>query len=337
MRRAKPHKILPETSERSTPEKRGLHPRNRHKERYDFPQLILSSPELAPFVLRNAFHWESIDFANPQAVKALNRAILRHFYGVPEWDIPPGYLCPPIPGRADYLHHLADLLASTNGGVIPRGASVHALDIGVGANAIYPILGFREYGWHFLGSDIDPVALASAQRIVDANPGLAEGIQLRLQRSPSAIFKGLLKAGDLFDVCLCNPPFHASLREAREGSQKKWRQLGKSPDTRQAPVLNFGGQGRELWCEGGEAAFIRRMVEESAQIPLHCLWFTSLVSKSANLPIVRAALRQAGVLDSRMIEMAQGQKKSRFVAWTFLDPTQREAWRLNRWQVTTRT
>lgn len=337
MRHAKPPKApLPEPK-RPIPEKKGLHPRNRHRDRYDFPQLIGSCPELAPFVARNAYQEESIDFANPQAVKALNRAILRHFYGVMEWDIPVGYLCPPIPGRADYLHHLADLLASGNGGVIPRGSSVRALDIGVGANAIYPILGHREYGWHFLGSDIDPIALASAQHILDANPDLAEGIQLRLQRTPSAIFKGLLNAEDRFEVCLCNPPFHASLREAQAGSQKKWQQLGKSADARKPPVLNFGGQGRELWCEGGEAAFIRRMVEESAQIPARCLWFTTLVSKSATLPAVRAALKQARVVESRTIDMAHGQKKSRIVAWTFLDPNQREAWRVERWRGPTRT
>ena len=42
----------------------------------------------------------------------LNRAILMHHYGVKSWDIPAGYLCPPIPGRADYIHSVADLLAA---------------------------------------------------------------------------------------------------------------------------------------------------------------------------------------------------------------------------------
>jgi 23S rRNA (adenine1618-N6)-methyltransferase len=309
--------------------KEGLHPRNRHRERYDFVQLVQSCPALAPFLARNDYGGTSIDFADPEAVKTLNRALLKHHYGVSVWDIPPGYLCPPIPGRADYVHHLADLLASCNGGVVPR--AVRALDIGVGANCIYPILGHREYGWRFLGSDIDPTALAAAQRNLDANPGLAEAIHLRLQCSPSHIFQGLLLDGDSFDVCLCNPPFHASLREAREGTQRKWRNLGKASGAGK-PSLNFGGQGRELWCEGGEAAFVRLMVEESARIPAGCLWFTTLVSKSSNLPAIRAALKLAQAREFRIIEMAQGQKKSRFVAWTYLDPGQREAWRAERWR-----
>jgi 23S rRNA (adenine1618-N6)-methyltransferase len=175
----------------------------------------------------NAYGDPSIDFADPVAVQALNRALLLHFYDVRGWDLPPGYLCPPIPGRADYLHHLADLLASCNGGVVPCGESVRALDIGVGANCIYPLIGHREYGWRFLGSDIDPTALASAARILEANPGLAGAIELRLQRSPSHIFQDLLEGNETFDVCLCNPPFHASPQEAREGTERKWRNLRK--------------------------------------------------------------------------------------------------------------
>lgn len=330
MRKKGPTKA-PKAPTAASQAKEGLHPSNRHRERYDFAALTQSCPALAPFLSKNAYGGTSIDFADPEAVMTLNRALLIHFYGIQGWDIPPGYLCPPIPGRADYLHHLADLLASSNGGAIPRGPAVRALDIGVGANCIYPLIGHREYGWHFLGSDIDPAGLKSAQRILAANPDLGEDIQLRLQRSPSHIFQGLLKEEERFDVCLCNPPFHASLREAREGSQRKWRNLGREGSAGKVP-LNFGGQGGELHCEGGEAAFIQRMIEESRKIPHQCFWFTTLVSKSANLPGIRNALKRAGVLVSRTIEMAQGQKKSRIVAWTFLDEDQREAWRLERWR-----
>jgi 23S rRNA (adenine1618-N6)-methyltransferase len=306
----------------AAPEKQGLHPRNRHRERYDFGKLLKSCPGLAPFVALNPYGEASIDFANPEAVRALNKALLAHFYGVAHWDVPAHCLCPPIPGRADYLHHLADLLASSNGGVIPAGKAVRVLDIGVGANCIYPLLGRHEYGWRFTGSDIDPAALAAAQEILRANPGLTDGIELRLQRSPGHIFQGLVLPTDSFDLTVCNPPFHASLRDAREGTERKWRNLGKAG----TPVLNFGGQGAELWCPGGEAAFVGRMVEESARIPSQCLWFTTLLSKAANLPRVRAALAKAGALDIRIIEMAQGQKRSRIVAWTYLDETQRKEW-----------
>lgn len=310
--------------------KPGLHPRNLHRERYDFPQLLEACPELAPFVARNAYGDLSIDFADPQAVRTLNKALLAHFYGVAHWDIPANCLCPPIPGRADYLHYLADLLGSDHGDEFPRGDAVRVLDIGTGANCVYPILGNRIYGWRFVGSDIDSAALAAGTRILRANPGLAEGIELRLQASPEAIFRGVVRPGETFALSMCNPPFHASLQEAREGSQRKWRNLGKG--TGGAPVRNFGGQGAELWCPGGEASFVVRMIEESAGIPAQCVWFTTLVSRASNLTGVRGALKRAGARNIRILEMAQGQKKSRIVAWTFLDEKERNAWRGSRWQ-----
>ena len=179
-----------------------LHPRNRHQGRYDFKALIKGSPDLADFVILNPYGKQSIDFANPAAVRVFNRALLKQFYGIAHWDIPPGYLCPPIPGRADYLHHLADLLAESNDGQIPRGATVRALDIGVGANAIYPLIGHSDYGWQFLGSDIDATALAAAKTIIQSNRGLRDAIQLRLQPYRRQIFQGLLTADERFDLSL---------------------------------------------------------------------------------------------------------------------------------------
>ncbi|MBL0212127.1 MAG: 23S rRNA (adenine(1618)-N(6))-methyltransferase RlmF [Holophagaceae bacterium] len=311
-------------------DKPGLHPRNPHRQGYDFGQLMASCPELRPFVGPNAHGGESIDFADPAAVKMLNRALLKHVHGIAHWDLPPGFLCPPVPGRADYLHYLADLLAEGHGGVVPTGARVRVLDIGVGANLIYPLVGQATFGWRFLGSDIDAKALAAGRRILAAN-GLSQAIELR-QQQPPAIFRGLLKDDETFDLSLCNPPFHASLEEAQAGSQRKWTNLGRGGASTATPALNFGGQGGELWCVGGEAAFLRRMIEESAAIPERCLWFTSLLSKSSNLPGILRALKWAQVRAQRVIPMAQGQKRSRIVAWTYFSPESREAWARERWR-----
>ena len=305
-----------------------LHPRNRHSGRYDFAALVACCPALAAFVAPNAYGDDSIDFADPAAVRALNRALLKHHYGV-VWTLPAHYLCPPIPGRADYIHYLADLLAETVGQTVPRGASVRVLDIGTGANLVYPLIGHAEYGWRFVGSDIERGALASAQAIIDANAGLGDAIELRLQSSPARIFTGIVRRDERYDLVMCNPPFHASQEDARAGSERKWRNLGRtdrSATARNAPTLNFGGRNAELVCAGGEAGFVRRMIEESARIPTQCLWFTSLVSRADNLRAIDHALTAARVQARRTIEMAQGQKKSRIVAWTFLGTRQRQAW-----------
>ena len=305
-----------------------LHPRSRHRDRYDFAQLIRSSPALAAFVQGNQAA-AALDFADPAAVKALNQALLRHFYGVAHWDIPAGYLCPPIPGRADYVHYLADLLAGSNLGVIPGGRAVRVLDIGVGANCIYPIIGHREYGWRFVGADTDAGALRAARNIVAANPELAGTIDCRLQPAPAHVLTNIINPGEAFDATICNPPFHASAAEAAASTQRKVANLGHA--RRPTPLRNFGGQNNELWYPGGEEGFVRQLVAESRQFAQRCYWFTTLISKKMTLPSIYYFLKQAEAAQVHTIEMAQGQKKSRFVAWTFLSEEEQAAWRMKRW------
>lgn len=300
----------------SNEEKTALHPRNRHRGRYDFKQLINFTPELAEFVFVNEHKIETIDFANPEAVKMLNKAILNLDYDIKLWDIPEGYLCPPIPGRADYIHYLADLLAEDNDGVVPKGKIVKILDIGVGANCIYPIVGKKEYGWKFVGSDIDHLALNYAQLIIKSNTNLIKAVELRLQNSAEHIFKYVVEPNDQFAATICNPPFHSSQEEADEAARTKLHNLGLGAAG--TPVLNFGGQNAELWCKGGELAFIQQMITESAEIPTRSKWFTTLVSKKEHLKSIYYELEKVKAIEVRTIDMAQGQKSSRIVAWKFV-------------------
>ncbi|MFM4743804.1 23S rRNA (adenine(1618)-N(6))-methyltransferase RlmF [Aeromonas dhakensis] len=302
--------------------KSGLHPRNRHQAPYDFAALCLRTPELQPFVFVNPYGASTIDFADPAAVKALNKALLALHYGILHWDLPAGYLCPPIPGRVDYLHRVADLLAES-AGKVPTGKGVRVLDVGVGANCIYPLLGAREYGWRFVGSDIDPVSVKAASLLANSN-GLGSQIECRLQGRAGDIFQGIVAPRERFALTLCNPPFHASLAEASKGTERKLRNLGK--EVKDKPVLNFGGQKAELWCEGGEAAFLAAMINQSRAFAEQCLWFSSLVSKKENLPAAKKALTRVGARQVRVIEMAQGNKVSRVLAWTFFDEAGCREW-----------
>jgi len=316
--------MLPEKREHPK-EKSRLHPRNKHRERYDFKQLIESCPELARFVKVNVYDDESIDFFDPDAVKMLNKALLKHFYNISYWDIPENYLCPPIPGRADYIHTLADLLASKNNGKIPTGETIKCLDIGVGANCVYPVIGNTEYGWSFIGSEIDPVAIESANKIIELNPGLKGKIEIRLQPDPEDIFCGILGKDELIDITICNPPFHASPAEARSGTLRKLSNLNKKRITK--PVLNFAGQNNELWCEGGEERFVRSMINQSRQFSTSCFWFSTLISKESTLKSVYESLRKAEVFETKTMAMGQGNKTTRIVAWTFLNREQQHKWK----------
>jgi len=302
-----------------------LHPRNRHQGRYDFAALIAVEPRLQAFLIRNPYGKHSIDFANPTAVRVFNAALLRQLYGIKHWQIPEGYLCPPVPGRADYIHSLADLIAQDAGGKLPRGAGFTMHDVGTGANCIYPLLGHHDYGWRFIASDIDSQALACATQTLKSN-ALEDVIELRLQQDKTAYFKGVLHPGERLLGTLCNPPFHASAMEARSGSARKWRNLGKQAPERKLPELNFGGKSNELWCKGGELTFVRNMIKESKGYAQQVLWFTSLVSKSAHIHLLQRTLQQVGAVEIQVVKMAQGQKQSRFLAWTFHTPEQRKRW-----------
>jgi 23S rRNA (adenine1618-N6)-methyltransferase len=316
-------------------EKTTLHPRNLHRFGYDFELLALKHPELAEFVFTNEHNITSsnseqakltIDFSNPAAVKALNNALLISNYDVQSWDIPTDFLCPPIPGRADYIHYLADLLATSNNGVIPQGETVMGLDIGIGANCIYPILGNSIYGWSFVGTDIDEKAIQNCKKIISHNPKLTEAISLQLQVNSRFIFKKIITPEDRFTFTICNPPFHSSSEEATKSSIRKVTNLDSNASKTEKPVLNFGGHNAELWCEGGELGFIKQMIFESAKYPMQCLWFTTLVSKQSNLNTIYKTLNNVGAIH-KTIEMAQGQKTSRIVAWTFMTPAQQKAWK----------
>jgi 23S rRNA (adenine1618-N6)-methyltransferase len=315
-------------------EKTELHLRNKHRRRYNFQQLVKSFPDLGAFVQRNEYQDESIDFFNSEAVKMLNKALLKHFYSIDYWDIPANYLCPPIPGRADYLHYAADLLASCNlgdkAGKIPRGGGIKCLDVGVGANCVYPIIGNIEYGWSFVGSDIDSASIASAAKIVDRNPALTGQVECRLQPNGKHVFTGIIQPGERFDLTICNPPFHASAAEAQAGSFRKVRNLTQKKGAK--PVLNFGGQSHELWCPGGEEAFVANMIRESQQFANAGYWFTTLVSKSTHLKKVYKALQAVEAVEVKTIQMSQGNKTSRLVAWTFLTSAKQKEWVKERWK-----
>lgn len=302
---------MADSSKKIPEEKQLLHPRNKHRDRYNFAELIAACPELEKYVFTNHHKDLSIDFTDPDAVKALNKALLNHFYKVGLWDIPDGYLCPAVPGRADYIHYAADLLVDPDG-KIPRGRSIKVLDIGTGANCIYPLIGHHEYGWTFVGSETDPYALRSAKIIIEAN-SLTKAISIRKQNS-GYILEGVIHHGEKFDMIICNPPFHSSLQEATESSSRKWKNLNQD---KPGSDMNFGGRGSELWCDGGELKFVSQMISESVAFAGSVKWFTSLISKKDTLPGCYSLLKKLNVSEVRTIAMEQGQKVSRILAWRF--------------------
>jgi 23S rRNA (adenine1618-N6)-methyltransferase len=316
--------------EKNQREKTSLHTRNKNRERYDLDALTASNPELKNHILLNKFGVKSVDFSNPLAVKLLNQAILHHYYGIKYWEFPAENLCPPIPGRADYIHHIADLLSETNLGTTPVGDTITCLDIGLGASCIYPIIGVTEYGWKFIGSDIDPKSIVSAENIVNSNPSIKNKVECRLQKNPKAVFHGIIGREDKIDITICNPPFHSSIENAQKATRRKIKNLsGKKV---KIPELNFSGISNELICDGGEFSFIQNMISESEQFSKNCCWFSTLVSKQSNLKGIYKLLENTEANQVKRIPMNTSNKFSRIVSWTYLTQEEIKEWRKDSWK-----
>lgn len=301
-----------------------LHPNNIHKNDYNFDELTQVEPNLTPFVFVNEFQTKTINFFDAAAVKALNKALLKKYYQITYWDIPENYLCPPIPGRAEYIHYIADLIKEKQ---VPQNIKV--VDIGVGANCIYPILGASLYGWNFIGTDISKQSLRNAEKIVQSNKFLTNKVELRLQDYNDLVFSGVIGAKEIWDVTICNPPFHTSEKEADLQALRKLKNLygEKAPQKE----LNFSGRSHELWCDGGELKFVANMIHESANYGKQCFWFTSLVSQQDNLPMLQKQLKEIGAKQTCIIPLNIGNKQSRILAWSFLTTQQQKEWKLARW------
>lgn len=287
--------------------KKTLHPRNIHNSAYDFDELCKSFEELKQYVSKNSYGNLSIDFANPDAIFTLNKALLKKYYKIQNYNIPKAYLCPPIPGRADYIHYIADLFKNNK--------NLSGVDIGVGANCIYPIIGISVYGWKFTVSDIEQTSIDNVKSLIASNDILKNSITPILQTNIHHIFNGIIDKNKHYDFTMCNPPFHSSKEEALKGSKRKVQNLTKKEV--ENPTLNFAGQSNELWCKGGEAAFIKKMIKQSVDFKNNVTWFTTLVSKKENLKNIYKTLKFVKAKEHKTIEMIQGNKTTRVVAWRF--------------------
>lgn len=284
-----------------------MHKNNLHLNDYDFPKLCAEHPQLNEFVFTNKYDKQTINFAYPKAVKALNTALLKTYYNINYWSFSDDSLCPPIPSRVDYIHHINDLLIES--GITEN---VKILDIGCGASCIYPLLGNSVYNWDFIGTEIDNNSLNSAQKIINEN-NLNESIKLKFQSDKSNVLIDVISENDMFAASMCNPPFYSSQEEANESNSRKMKGLGID-----SSVRNFSGSQNELWYEGGEKAFLHNYLYQSSLFKTQCHWFTSLVSKTENVQPMYDSLRKLNATQVQTKTIKTGNKLTRIVAWSFM-------------------
>jgi 23S rRNA (adenine1618-N6)-methyltransferase len=160
--------------------------------------------------------------------------------------------------------------------------SVTGIDIGIGSSCIYPLLGcVARPNWNFIGTDIDEKNYNHA--VYNAtNNDLDKRIRLVKTSHEDPFFSRAmdhLKINQA-DFTMCNPPFFDSKQE-----------MMSTFDKDNGPSAICTGAEVEMVTNGGEAAYVSRMVDESKALGEKVQWYTSQLGKAASLPIVIDKLR----------------------------------------------
>ena len=341
------------------PDGERMHPRSAFREgNPDFGALAERHPSLRPHLVRRGAsrdgakpRW-TLDFASWDATVALNAALLADAYDVRGWSIPRGYLCPAVANRANYVHWIEDLLEQSRPaalGSATRGPAIRGLDVGVGANCVYPLIGAARNGWSFVGTDVTDAALEAARRNADANPRLAPLIEIRDARIRGESEANLPRAeeGDpapIFARVRADEDRDAerdrldAARDAAASSssttkKKKIETRGfaftmcnppffeSEADAKGNAGTDFGGVASEMACAGGELAFVSRILAESsasADARRFAHWYTTMCGKKETVKRLRAMLRTRGAKAVRETTFYQGKTRRWGVAWSFV-------------------
>ena len=166
-----------------------------------------------------------------------------------------------------------------------------------------------------VGIESDLKAIEIANININQTKELQDKVKILQQENKSFLFKNIINTDDNFDFLVCNPPFHSSKEEAIKGTLRKLSNLGDKTKKKKFS-LNFEGQANELWCNGGETLFIKRLIKESVAFKNQIKVFSTLVAKATSLPTVEKQLNKVKA-NYHIIPMALGNKKGRYVMWWF--------------------
>jgi 23S rRNA (adenine1618-N6)-methyltransferase len=273
----------------------------------NFDYLASIYPNFSQYVYKNKFGGYSIDWRDKKALKELNKVLLDYDFGISYWDIPDGFLIPSIPSRCNYIHWLSDLLGPLN---IEK---VNGLDIGTGANLIYPILGHQIYGWKFIGSDINYESLVNCQKIISTN-NLDRYIQVKLQPKEDKIFENIVNEDDKFHFCMSNPPYFSREDEIKHDN----------------PHTDFDYNEKEAYCSGGELSFINKLIKESEKYKNNFVWFSTLVGRKINLEKIEEILKEKSeIQEIKTTTFYQGKQARWGIAWKYYREDPNEGLSLN--------
>lgn len=291
-----------------------MHPRNIYRTRTNFKELAIEFPEFRQHANQDVSGKVTIDFTNPEALRALTTSLLKRDFDL-NVNIPSNHLVPTLPSRLNYIHWLEDILAILPSDCTPPGDVIRGIDIGTGVACIYPLLGFTMNKWHFLATEVDEEAFTSASRNVATNQ--LEGFITVVR--PSDTSSPLLNAvncqpdpeDDTYTFSMCNPPFFADEHEANPVTK------GRNPSKRTPPRSCNAANSAESITSGGEVEFVSALITDSIQLGSRIGIYSTLLGKKSSLATVKGMLVEKGIKNFVTTEFCQGKTMRWGIAWTF--------------------
>ncbi|OAA35255.1 hypothetical protein BBO_08857 [Beauveria brongniartii RCEF 3172] len=297
---ANPSSAPTEAVPEETQEQKDRRFRNLYSSPPDFKQLAALDADFSAVV-----QGRDLDFRVPKAVMQLSKTLLKHDFSL-SLDLPDDRLCPPIPNRHNYILWLKDLLDSTTYNA--PGGKLVGIDIGTGASCIYPMLGCTQRPWCFIAADIDDESLRWASKNIEQNH-LQNRIKL-VKSNPDGPIIPIDSAPAAEEVAfvMTNPPFYRSAAEMNERAAEKAL----------PPLTACTGAPIEMVTDGGEVAFVGRILDESLALSGRIQWYTAMLGFLSSVAALVQRLRDHGVDNYAMTEFVQGRKTKRWaVAWSF--------------------
>ncbi|XP_040605068.1 RNA N6-adenosine-methyltransferase METTL16 isoform X2 [Mesocricetus auratus] len=281
---------------------KSMHARNRYKDKPpDFAYLASKYPDFKQHIQINLSGRVSLNFKDPEAVRALTCTLLREDFGL-SIDIPLERLIPTVPLRLNYIHWVEDLIGhqASDKSTLRRG-----IDIGTGASCIYPLLGATLNGWYFLATEVDDMCFNYAKKNVEQN-NLSDLIKVVKVPQKTLLMDALKEESEIiYDFCMCNPPFFANELEAQGVNSRNSRRPPPSS-------VNTGGI-TEIMAEGGELEFVKRIIHDSLQLKKRLRWYSCMLGKKCSLAPLKEELRIQGSPPSKRRKLEKPRKPITFV------------------------
>lgn len=289
-----------------------MHPRNPYKKPPSFKELALKNEEFRQQAKIDISGKVTIDFKNADALRALTRALLKEDWGL-DVVLHPEYLVPTLPLRINYILWLEDLVAALN--LNESGNPVYGIDIGTGASCIYPLLAAKKNGWHMVGVEKNEVCFNYAQQNVARN-NLESLVKVRRNFGETIIDASTIKDSfqpdpNMFQFTMCNPPFFGSEEEVEKTNKSRSAHTPRPP-----PNNARTGSTNEVVVEGGEVAFVCKMIDESFQVKDRIKIFSTMLGHKTSVSKVLKYLKDQNICEISSTEFCQGQVTRWGLAWS---------------------